>query len=604
MREELEIVEGIREAERRLQSFASRLFQGRVEWDWIHPFPKESLEEKEEGERFLCCLKDFLLFHLDPDEVDLTREIPGEVIQGLKEMGAFALMIPKEYGGMGMSQVNFNRVIHLISSYCGSTTALLSAHQSIGVPQPLLLFGTEEQKRKYLPRFRKGAISGFALTEPDAGSDPRRIKTTATPVDEGRNYLLNGEKLWCTNGNIADILVVMAVTPPEIVNGKEKKQFTAFLVETDTPGFEVSYRCRFMGLNAIQNGVLRFHNVKVPRENILLGEGEGLKLAYATLNTGRLTLPAGVTGISKWCLRVSRKWAKDREQWGSPIGEHEAVASKLASMASTIFAMEAVVWLTSFLADQKRMDIRIEAAMAKLFSSKEGWKIVNEAVQIFGGRGYETGPSRRGREGRGESLERGLRDMRVNTIVEGSTEIMNLFIAREALDFHIQRMKPLLDGKILLFRKIRIAFLLGFSYLLWYLQLWIPDFGKGISNLRSPLKEHITYVRKTSKRLARSLFLKMILYRERLAKKENLLNRFVGIGVDLFAISCASSYADHLTKEGRENCLELARLFFYHAKRRIERNFKSIRKNEDGLSSSTAKKVLKGEYDWLEDGIF
>ena len=386
-RESLELAEESRQAEWQHPSFVSGLFQGGLDWNLIYPFPQQSREDKQTGDIFLKRLEKFLKANLNPDQVDQTREIPKKVMAGLRKMGAFALKIPTQYGGLGFSQVNYNRVIHLISSYCGSTAALLSAHQSIGVPQPLLLFGTEEQKKKYLPRFKKGDISAFALTEPGAGSDPRMMKTTATPIQDGKYYLINGEKLWCTNGNIADVIVVMAQTPPKIVNGKEKPQITAFIVETDTPGFQVAYRCKFMGLNAIQNGVIRFRNLKVPRENIILAEGEGLKLAFSTLNTGRLTLPAAATGLSKWCLWVARRWAKARVQWGCPIGEHEAVASQLSDMSASIFAMEAITWLTSFMADQKKCDIRLEAAMAKLFCSEQGWKVVNEALQIRGGRG-------------------------------------------------------------------------------------------------------------------------------------------------------------------------------------------------------------------------
>src|SRR3989338_472798 len=341
-RESLELAEASRENEWDYPSFVRELFHGRVPWNLIYPFPQQTGQDKAVGDEYIKKIRDFLLKNLDPDEVDKTGEIPQDVIKGLADLGAFSLKISKEYDGLGLSQVNYNRAMHLIASYCGSTVVFLSAHQSIGVPYPLVLFGTEEQKKKYLPRFRKGAISGFALTEPGAGSDPRTMQTTAVPIEDGKYYLINGEKLWCSNGNIADILVVMCLTPPKIERGKEKKQITAFIVETNTPGFEVAYRCSFMGLHGVKLGVLKFKNVKVPRENIILGEGEGLKLAFITLNTGRLTVPAAVTGMSKWCLSVSRRWAKERKQWGSPIGEHEMVASKLASMASNTFAMDAV----------------------------------------------------------------------------------------------------------------------------------------------------------------------------------------------------------------------------------------------------------------------
>lgn len=604
-RESLELAEDSRQQEWLYPSFVSRLFQGSLEWDLVYPFPRQNEEDRKQGDRFLSKLRDFLKANLDPDEVDETREIPEEVIKGLSEMGVFALKIPKEYGGLGLSHSNYNRVAHLLGSFCGSTTALISAHQSIGVPQPLILFGTKEQKEKFLPRFRQGAISGFALTEPDAGSDPRMMKTTATPIEDGKYYLLKGEKLWTTNGLIADILVVMAQTPPKVIKGKEKKQITAFIVETNTPGFEVAYRCKFMGLNAIQNGLIRFNNVKVPKENIILGEGQGLKLAYITLNSGRLTLPAAVTGVSKWCLYVARIWAKERTQWGSYIGKHEAIATKLSSIASTVFAMDAMTWLTSFMADDKRFDIRLEAAMAKLFCSEENWKIVNQAIQIRGGRGYETGPSLTGRGKVGFPLERVMRDSRINTILEGSSEIMHLFLAREALDFHLKRIKPLLDPEVSISQKIKIGISAGFNYLFWYFRLWIPFFCPGKSKLVQPLKRHIRFVRQTARRLARGIFHKMIFYQQKLVNKQNILNRFVDIGTDLFAISCVCSYADSLLKEGekKENSLELADLFCREAEVRIKRKFREICRNQDGLSNSLAKKVLAGEYDWLENDI-
>lgn len=585
-KESLELTEAAREKEWICPSFVSLLFQGKLAWNLIRPFPEQPKEDKEEGDKFLAKLEEFLKANLDPDKVDETREIPANVIKGLFEMGAFSVKIPKEYGGLGFSQTNYNRIVHLLGSYCGSTTALISAHQSIGVPQPLIVCGTEEQKRKYLPRFRQGAISGFALTESDSGSDPKMIKTTAVPDEDGKYYLLNGEKLWCTNGNIADIIVVMALTPPKIVRGKEKKQITAFIVETNTPGFSVVHRCKFLGLNAIQNGVIRFNNIKVPKENIILGEGEGLKLAFLTLNTGRLTLPAAVTGMSKWCLFVSRKWAKIRKQWGSPIGEHEAIASKLSSMAGTIYAMDAITWLTSSIADNKSCDIRLEAAMAKLFCTEESWKIVNNALQIRGGRGYETAPSLKARGEEGYAIERALRDSRVNTILEGSSEILHLFIAREALDFHLKRIGPVLDPRVPILKKITAVFsLLG--YLPWYIKLWTPSFGYS----------HISFTKRTAKKLAKIMFHKMLINKQKLANKQNMLNRLVDIATDLFAISAVCSYTE------KKGFPDLASLFCREARARIKKNFMEVRCNTDKLSNSIAKKILLGNYEWIENDI-
>src|SRR3989338_6817090 len=446
-RASLEFAEESREQEWKYPSFALKLFHGVVDLPLIYPFPKQSEEDKAEGDAFLQRLEKFLKEKLDPDEVDRTGIIPDEVYKGLGELGAFAIKIHKEDGGLGLSQVNYCRAIHLVASYCGSTAVLLSAHQSIGVPQLLKLFGTDAQKKKFLPMFGRGVISAFALTEAEAGSDPRNMKTTATPSEDGKYFLLNGEKLWCTNGLVAGVIVVMAVTPPKVVHGKERKQITAFIVETNTPGIEMAHRCQFMGLHGIQNGLIRFKNVRVPKENIILGEGEGLRLALMTLNAGRLTLPAASTGIGKWCLNVARTWAAKRAQWGAPIGEHQAISLKLSYMASHTFAIEAMSWLTAAMADDKKKDIRLEAAIAKYFCTCHSWRIVDETVQIRGGQGYETASSLRARGMEPHPVERVLRDVRINLIIEGTTEIMHLFIAREALDPHLSRLMPLFTGK-------------------------------------------------------------------------------------------------------------------------------------------------------------
>ncbi len=607
-REALELAEASRESQWSYPSFVRELFHGKLPWRLIYPFPEQSEEDKKIGTEYLNKLKDFLLAHLDPDEVDKTGVIPDEVLKGLVDMGAFSMKIPKDYDGLGLSQVNYNRAIHLIASYCGSTAVLLSAHQSIGVPYPLTLFGTEEQKRKYLPLFRKGAISGFALTEPDAGSDPHCMTTTAIPTEDGNYYLINGEKLWISNGNIADILVVMCLTPPKIERGKEKKQISAFIVETNTPGFQPAYRCNFMGLHGVNLGLLKFNNVKVPKENILLGEGQGLKLAFVTLNTGRLTVPAAVTGMSKWCLAVSRKWANERKQWGAPIGEHQAVAAKLAAMVSTTFAMDAVTWLTSQMADEKKLDIRLEAAMAKLFCTEASWKVIDDTFQIRGGRGFETSPSLKGRGEPGYAVERMFRDSRVNLIIEGTSQIMRLFIAREALDPHLKRIQSLLNPKYPIFKKIKAAFLTGLFYFSWYPKLWLPAFNlKDSRDLPQPLKRHLNFAQAASRRLAREIFLNMLIYQQRLEAKQNILARFVDIGTDLFVISCVCSYAVRLAKQkeipSSTSPIELADLFCRQAKPRITRNFQDVRRNDDKMLTAIAKKFLNGSYEWLENEI-
>lgn len=603
----LEVAEEAREEAWTRPSFISELFLGRLRWDLIVPFPEQSAEDKKIGDAFLVKLEDFLKKNVDPDAIDRNKQIPDAVMKGLADLGCFGLKIPKEYGGLGLSQVNYNRAVGMVASYCGSTAVLLSAHQSIGVPQPLKLFGTSEQKKKYLPMFAKGAVSAFALTEPEVGSDPAKMSTTATPVDNGEAYLINGKKLWCTNGVIADVIVVMAKTPPKVVRGKEKTQITAFIVETkNAPGFKVLHRCDFMGLKGIQNGLLSFENVKVPKENIIWGLGQGLKLALITLNTGRLTVPAACTSMAKKALQLTRKWANERVQWGAPIGQHEAVTSKISLLAATTFAMDSVTWLASGLVDQGKVDIRLEAAMSKLFCTEAAWRIADDCVQIRGGRGYETADSLKGRGEEPIPAERIMRDTRINLIIEGTSEIMRLFIAREAMDPHLRRIMPMLSSRTPLGQKLAKALSFAVHYAGWLPAQYCYGITAGrVKSIPSELRTHLNYVEKTSHRLARDLFLTMGRYQQGLEKRQQILARFVNIGTDLFAMSATLSHAAHLCSQSSrsEGVTELADLFCREARLRIEREFYSQNKNDDKMIYRVGRNALEGKYSWIETGI-
>jgi len=602
--ESREVAEAARESEWSAPSFVRELFLGNFRLDLIHPYPEQSREDEVRTDAYLARLEAFLREKVDPDEIDRTGELPEDVVQGLRELGAFGMKIPEEYGGVGLNQIGYGRAIELVTSHDGNLTALLSAHQSIGVPQPLKLFGTPEQKKKYLPRLAAGAVSAFALTEESVGSDPAAMTTTAVPTEDGEAFILNGEKLWCTNGTIAELLVVMARTAPKFKNGKEIPQITAFIVEMDWPGVEVTHRCRFMGLKAIQNAVIRFDNVRVPKENILWGEGKGLKLALVTLNTGRLTLPMSASAGSKVCLEISRQWAAERVQWGAAIGKHDAVAQMLGEMAATTFAIESMAELSSSLADQGQNDIRLEAAIAKLWTTEMAWKIADDTLQIRGGRGYETADSLAARGEVPVPVERILRDSRINRIFEGSSEIMRLFIAREAVDTHLAVAGELINPQASASDKASAVAKAGAFYAGWLPKQYVGwgrwprygEFGK--------LAPHLRYVERGSRRLARSMFYAMSRYQAKLERKQALLGRFVDIGAELFAMSSACVRAQSM-RDGSdgEKAERMADVFCRQSRIRIEDLFDKLFKNADNATYRLAQEVLRGEHEWLADGI-
>ena len=597
-----EVVEAAREKEWTAPSFVRGLFNGKLYLNLIHPFPAVSPEELERAKPFLEKIEAFMRATVDADEIERNSKIPDHIIKGLAELGAFGIKIPTEYGGLGLSQASYNRAIALVSSWESSIGVLLSAHQSIGCPQPLKLFGTPEQKKKYLPRLARGAISAFALTEMDVGSDPARMATTAELTEDGSAYILNGEKLWCTNGTVADIVVVMAKTG--------ERRITAFIVERSWPGVEVPYRSHFMGLKGIENGVMRFTNVRVPKENVLWGEGKGLKLALITLNTGRLTLPATSAVAVKKCLEICREFAQERVQWGKPIGKHDAVAQKLGRMAAYAFALDAVSDLAALLSDRGETDIRLEAAMAKMWNTERGWEIIDDALQIRGGRGYETSASLKGRGEKPVAIERMMRDFRINLIFEGSSEIMRLFIAREAMDSHLKVAGAIADPRAATGAKVAALFKAGFHYALWYPARWIgwghwPRFGEF-----GKLAKHMRYVDRTARRLSRALFHSMVRFGLGLEKRQAVLGRLVEIGAELFAMSASCSRAQMLqTSKSAEDrargsqAKDLADIFCRLARRRIQDRFRSLFRNDDVAVYRIAQRVLSNELVWLEEGL-
>src|SRR6266853_1551292 len=545
-----EVAEAAREQEWVAPSFVRDLFLGKFRLDLIHPYPEQDPEEVRRAQPFLEKLERLLREQVDSDRIDREGEIPESVIQGLRDLGAFGIKIPREYGGLGLSQLSYMKAIELVSSIDGSLTALLSAHQSIGVPQPLKLFGT--------------------------------------------------------NGTKAELLVVIARTPSKVVKGKEKRQITAFIVETAWPGVKVEHRCHFMGLKAIYNGVMRFTNVRVPNENVLWEVGKGLKLGLITLNTGRLTLPISSVAAGKRCLEISRQWASERVQWGRAIGKHDAIAQKIGAMAANTFAMEAVAELCGAMADRGGYDIRLEAAIAKLYNSEGGWRIIDDTVQIRGGRGYETADSLRARGERPVPIERIMRDFRINLIFEGSSEIMHLFIAREAVDKHLQVAGDVvLPGKSIGRRLAGLVRAGGF-YGWWYPSRWLGwSFWPKYAGF-GPLARHVRYVDRGARRLARGVFHAMMRFGPKLEQRQAVLFRLVDVGAELFAMASTCARAQWLLKNdpaaGRR-AVDLADLFCRQARGRVEAKFHELSHNADTRAYRLAQEVLQSEHRWLERGM-
>ena len=598
-----EVAEAARETEWTRPSFAKELYLGRFDVSLIHPHPRARAEDVASGEEFLAKLRAYCE-SLDGARIERDSQIPDEYLAGFADLGVFGMKIPREYGGLGLPMSYYGKALALTGSLHPSIGALVSAHQSIGVPEPVRQFGTEEQKQAFLPRCAAGAISAFLLTEPDVGSDPARLAATATPTDDGEAYLLDGVKLWTTNGVIAELLVVMADVP---AHDGGRGGITAFVVEADADGVTVENRNAFMGLRGIENGVTRFDQVRVPARNRLGREGEGLKVALTTLNTGRLSIPAMCTGGGKWCLKIAREWSAQRVQWGRPVGHHAAVAHKVSFIAATTFALEAVLELSSELADAGTKDIRIEAALAKLWSSEMAWRIADELVQIRGGRGYETAASLAARGERAVPAEQVLRDLRINRIFEGSSEIMHLLIAREAVDAHLKAAGDLASADADLQHKAKAAVNASGFYARWLPQLVA---GKGMDPRSyaefGPLAKQLRYVERSSRRLARQTFYGMSRWQAGLEQRQGFLARIVDIGAELFAIAAACTRAEMLRGDdparGAE-AYQLAEAFCGQARLRVDELFGRLWTNTDDADGRLAARVLDGDLSWLEAGV-
>jgi alkylation response protein AidB-like acyl-CoA dehydrogenase len=602
------VTEAARETHWDRPSFAKGLYLGDFDLGLIHPWPTADPDDVERGEAFMAQLTAYART-LSGRVIENDARIPDEYLRGLAELGVFGMKIPQEYGGLGLSLVYYGRALALLGSVHPSLGALLSAHQSIGVPEPVKVFGTAEQKREYLPRCAAGAITAFLLTEPDVGSDPARMGSTAVPADDGGSYVLDGVKLWTTNGVIAELVVVMALVPARTdADGTHHRGgISAFVVEMDSPGITVENRNAFMGLRGIENGVTRFHQVRVPAANRLGREGQGLKIALTTLNTGRLALPALCVASGRWSLKIAREWSNARTQWGRPVGQHEAVGKKIAFIAASAFALDAVFELSAELADAGQKDVRIEAALAKLWSTEISCRIADELVQIRGGRGFETAESLEARGERAVPAEQQLRDLRINRIFEGSSEIMKLLIAREAVDAHLAAAGDLASANASLSDKAKAA--VGAS---GFYARWLPKLLAGAGmDPRSysefgRLAKQLRFVERSSRRLARQTFYGMGRWQAKLEYKQAFLGRVVDIGAELFAMAACCSRAEmilHTAPERAATAYELAEAYCEQARVRVDEYFDQLWRNTDDGDHDLSRRVLAGDYTWLEAGV-
>ncbi len=552
--------------------FAKSIFFGRVRGDLLFPYPTLSPAQQAAADEAYARVKQFADSSIDAAKIDRESLIPDSVIRGLGELGVLGMTVPTEFGGRGFNQQQYIRIMELLGGHCASTAVFVNAHQSIGC-RALILFGTKEQQARWLPGMLTGSkIAAFALTEPEAGSDAGGVRTTATPTEDGTAYLLNGIKHYITNGGIADVLTVMARTP----DGKGGSKVTAFLVTPDMPGFEVlEARADKCGIRGTATGKMSFTNVRVPKGNILGQIGRGLQAALTVLNFGRTTFGATCTGHAKVCLDAMIAHAKSRIQFQQPLAEFQLVQKKVAFAASHLFAMEAMTTQCAAFIDRGADDYMLETAMLKVFATEHLWTIVNDTIQVWGGKGYFTD----------QPLERWMRDARINTIGEGANDVLKAFIAVVGCKGPGEYLKNLRDD------------LVGGR---WSLGKVLSGLGAG-ARLAAPWLAHspTVPVREAElqsdarilagsvKRLGTTLphvFLK--LKDETVFVQAQLVHeRLADIAMDLYAAACVLSRLDALIAKPKPTDrfadVTAGRSFLKMAFRRIENNFAALDDNDD-----------------------
>jgi acyl-CoA dehydrogenase family protein 9 len=557
--------------------FAKGLFFGQYLGNQLLPYPTVIDEETSE---LVTELRKFCHEQIDAVAIDRDAEIPSSVIAGLGSLGVLGACLPKHCGGLDFSQTSYCRLLEVLGGHCASTALFVNAHHSIG-PRSLVLFGTKEQQEHWLPKLASGEwISAFALTEPEAGSDAANVQTTATPTADKKGYLLNGQKRWITNGGIAQVLTVMARTP---VEGQKDSKITAFIVTPDMPGFEVvEKRMPKCGVRGTATSRLAFHNMFVPNENILGRLGKGLKIALTVLDFGRTTFGASCTGAAKVCMERAAQHAATRVQFGQTLGSFELVKDKLAYMNAGVFAMESATYQTAALIDSGHADYMLETAMLKVFATDTLWRIVNDTIQIYGGKAYFTD----------EPYERMMRDARINMIGEGANDVLRAFTALVGMRDVGMELKGVLDAimspignlsKLGSFASRRIGSLLSSPTIL----------VQG-----TELQEDATRLGWLIGKFGSQVEALLRQYRETVMDRQYQLGRIADAATELYVSSAVLNRLNamlrdsHISFTERQRALRSGRYYLLTAGRRIQRSLADLWDNDDDQTTLAADMLL------------
>lgn len=613
--------ERIEEARERLtgQSFMVGLFAGKPDFSLLL-IPQESSEEKVAWEEFRPRLEAFLTTHVDPDEIERTGKIPDSVITGLFAIGAFGMKIPQQYGGLGFSYTNYGRALMLMASWSNALALTVAVPQSIGIAMPILMFGNEEQRRTYLPLVAREAVSAFALTEPITGSDAANIATEAILDSTGSRFIVNGEKLWCTNGPIARYITLIARVPAKRIQqnrqttwepvpngeGADELVHTAFILDMQTPGVHVRQHCQFEGCRGIENAHMTFTDVHIPTQSVIGEVGRGLKYALTILNAGRaVSIPAICLGMAKQAWQPTLDRANQRLTFQKPLGTRQTQRVRLGRMASNLFAMEALAFMAWRMADQHTFDVRIEAAIAKLFCSETTIQFLKDVQIIFGGMGYETADSKRLRGEPAFGIEQLVRDAEMYRIGEGATDILRPFVAREGLNIHLERAGLLFGERSTSLGKFITLWPLMKFYAPWYAHQWTAHpLPLGTEAQHPRVRPILLFVERASRRLARTIFYVMLLYREALQDDQGRQNRIEMVGEDLLVIVATALYAEAQERTAdRSEVWDLTDETFLEAKQRVEHNIRELIRNQDMGMAAIGGKALSGAYPSLSRGI-